>query len=393
MTDLIRTDALEATVLDVTVLEDAAADVCAAGIPGIFAEVRVGDDVWRGAAGVADLVTRAQVTPGMRHRVGSISKTFVAAAVLQLVERGAVELDAPIRRYLPNLVPGDRGDAITVRMLLDHTSGLADYLPTAYTSLAAFPVVARTSPRSIDDNRFTRFDPLDLIEMGVRAPAAAAPGTSPGRYSNTNYLLLCRLIELITGVSAEQHIDAAVIARADLADTGFPSGPEVDGPHSRLYESWFGMNPPLSDYSVFDMSWVGPAASLISTTADLNRFFAALLAGDIIGPEMLTQMQQTVPVVSFEGTIVDYGLGLHRKDVPGQGTFWGHDGSVWGGGAITMARADGKRQMTVAINRQRWSELDDSGRPTPHPIDRALDAFHRVAFGAEASMRNVEPPR
>ena len=388
MTDLVRTGALETTVL-----EAAAGDVHAAGIPGIFAEVRVRDDVWRGAAGVADLVTRAPVTPGMRHRVGSISKTFVAAAVLQLVERRAVDLDAPIRRYLPNLVPGGRGDAITVRMLLNHTSGLADYLPTAYPSLAAFPVVADTSPRSIDDNRFTRFDPLDLIEMGVRASTAAAPGTSPGRYSNTNYLLLCQLIELITGVSAEQHIDDALIARAGLADTGFPSGPEVDGPHSRLYESWFGMNQPLSDYSVFDMSWVGPAASLISTTADLNRFFAALLAGDILGPDMLTQMQQTVPVVSFEGTIVDYGLGLHRKEVPGQGTFWGHDGSVWGGGAITMTRADGRRQMTVAINRQRWNELDASGRPTPHPIDGALDAFHRVAFGAQASKWNVEPPR
>jgi len=82
MTDLVRTGALETTVL-----EAAAGDVHAAGIPGIFAEVRVRDDVWRGAAGVADLVTRAPVTPGMRHRVGSISKTFVAAAVLQLVER------------------------------------------------------------------------------------------------------------------------------------------------------------------------------------------------------------------------------------------------------------------------------------------------------------------
>ncbi len=93
--------------------------------------------------------------------------------MLRQVEAGAVGLDAPVSRYLPGLVPGERGDAITVRMLLNHTSGLAEYLPYAYPSLKAFPALDRTGPESLEELRFTRFDPVELIGMGVAAPRSA----------------------------------------------------------------------------------------------------------------------------------------------------------------------------------------------------------------------------
>ena len=115
--------------LDPAALNAALNKVHRAGIPGAFAEVRDGDQVWRGAAGVADLSTGRPATPDLRHRVGSITKTFTAAAVMQQVERGQAQLDASVGHYLPRLVPGERGRAITVRMLLNHTSGLAEYLP------------------------------------------------------------------------------------------------------------------------------------------------------------------------------------------------------------------------------------------------------------------------
>src|SRR4051794_18750817 len=146
-----------------------------AGMPGVFAEVRDGTDVWQGAAGGAGLSTGRPITPDMRHRVGSISKTFTAAAGLQQVESGQIGLDTPIGHYLPRLVPGERGDAITVRTLINHTSGLAEYLPYAYPSLKAFPALAETTPASLDHNRFTRFHPTELIEMGVAAPVVSAP--------------------------------------------------------------------------------------------------------------------------------------------------------------------------------------------------------------------------
>ncbi|MFJ6016383.1 serine hydrolase domain-containing protein [Streptomyces sp. NPDC092952] len=366
--------------LDRAALDAAVENVHRAGVPGVFAEVRDGEEVWRGAAGVADAATGRPVTAGLRHRVGSVTKTFTAAAVLRQAERGRIGLDAPVGRYLPELVPGERGGAITVRMLLNHTSGLAEYLPYAYPSLKAWPVVAETRPESLDDHRLTRFDPVDLTGMGVAAPATGAPGSTPGVYSNTNYLLLAQLLERVTGTTAEQCITRDVIERAGLRDTGFPSGPEVDGPHARLYEAWFGMIDPPRDYSVYDMSWVGPSASLVSTVTDLNRFFGALLAGEIVAPSSLAQMRRTVPVVSQEGKLIEYGLGLHPTTEPGRDTFWGHGGTVWGGGTLSMTRADGRRRMSVAVNLQRWNRLDASGRPQPHPVDDALVALYRVAM-------------
>ncbi|MGW4892255.1 serine hydrolase domain-containing protein [Kitasatospora sp. NPDC004240] len=366
--------------LDPAALDAAVEAVHRAGMPGLFAEVRDGDQVWRGAAGVADTATGRPVTAGLRHRVGSITKTFTAAAVLQQVEAGRIGLDTPIGRYLPGLVPRGRGGAITVRMLINHTSGLAEYLPYAYPSLKALPVLADTGPQSLDEHRLTRFDPVELIEMGVTAPAVGTPGGTPGTYSNTNYLLLARLLEEVTGTAAERCITRNVIERAGLRDTAFPVGPHIEGEHSQLYEAWFGMIDPPRDYSLYDMSWTGPSASLISTVADLNRFYRMLLAGEIVNPSSLAQMQRTVPIVSQEGRVIDYGLGLYPTEGPGQGTFWGHGGTVWGGGALAMTRADGKRQMAVAVNMQRWNRLDPSGRPQPHPIDDALAALHRVAM-------------
>lgn len=349
-----------------------------AGVPGVFAEVRDGDDVWRGAAGVADLETEEPVTAGMRHRVGSITKTFTAAAVLRQVDEGRIGLDTPVAHYLPKLVPGD---TITVRMLLNHTSGLAEYLPYAYPSLKAFPDLANTTPQSFDDHRFTRFDAVELIALGVGAPAVGTPGGSPGFYSNTNYLLLGELLAHVTGTTAEDCITRDVVTRAGLRETGFPTGTEVEGTHSRLYESWFGLLDPPRDYSVFDMSWVGPAAALISTVADLNRFYRLLLDGEIVGRKSLAHMQDTVKVISQEGKVINYGLGLHPAETPGPAAFWGHGGTVWGGGALAMTRADGGRQVALAVNRQRWNELDAAGRPQPHPIDHALAAFSRLVMG------------
>src|SRR5262249_58274661 len=111
-------------------------------------------------------------------------KTFPADAVLKQVERGQMGLDRPIGHYLAGLVPGERGHTITVRMLSNPTSGLAEYLPYAYPSLKPFPRLADTTPKSLDDNRFTRFHRTDLIEMGVKAPAVGKPGSIPGIYSN-----------------------------------------------------------------------------------------------------------------------------------------------------------------------------------------------------------------
>ncbi|GAA3392492.1 serine hydrolase domain-containing protein [Streptomyces roseoviridis] len=355
-------------------LRTALDEVHRAGVPGVFAEVRRDGRTWRGASGVADLATGRPVTPGMRQRIGSVTKTFVAAAVMRQVERGRIDLDAPVARYLPDLVPGERGRRITVRMLLNHTSGIPDYIPYA------FPSLQRLSPESIDAQRFRHFEPRELIELGLAAPPAAEPGTTPGVYSNTNSELLGQLLERVTGTPAVDLVTRDVIHRAGLRHTAFPTGPRVKGPHSRMYESLHGLIDPARDYSVYDMSWVMMGAGMVSTTADLDRFYAELLAGRIVSPASLAEMQRTVPVVALDGSMIEYGLGLHRVTTD-CGTFWGHDGTVWGAGTISLTRADGRRQMSVAVNLMRWNALDPAtGEPRHHPIDDALKALYDKAL-------------
>uniref|UniRef100_UPI003F689123 serine hydrolase domain-containing protein n=1 Tax=Streptomyces polyasparticus TaxID=2767826 RepID=UPI003F689123 len=360
---------------------DAALDaVHRAGIPGVFAQVRADGRTWQGASGVADLATGRPVRAGLHHRVGSVTKTFTAAAVLQQVEQGRIRLDAPIGDYLPRLVPGERGRKITVRMLLNNTSGIPDYLPYAFPSLAGFPSIPDMSPESIEDNRYREFTPHELIRMGLDAPPTGEPGGPTGVYSNTNYLLIGQLLELVTGTTAEDYITRHVIERAGLRHTSFPSGPRIKGPHARMYEGFYGLIDPPRDFSVYNMSWVGPSAALVSTMDDLNRFYARLLAGDIVSRASLAQMQRTVPVVALDGSTIQYGLGLHKVVVPGCGTFWGHDGSAWGAGAISLTRDDGRRQMSVAVNLQRWNRPDASGQPQPHAIDGALKSLYGLAM-------------
>lgn len=370
-----------ATALDPGELKSAMDGVHRAGVPGLYAEVRDAGRTWRGASGVADVRTGRPVTPDMRQRVGSITKTFTAAAVMQQVEQGRIQLDAPIGGYLPQLVPGERGKKITVRMLLNNTSGLPDY--TRY----AFPSLQDMSPESLDGNRFRQFRPAELIEMGVKAPPAGEPGATPGVYSNTNYLLLGQLLEQVTGTTAEEYITRNVIERAGLRHTGFPAGPRIEGPHSRMYEALWGLNDPPRDYSVYNMSWTGTGAALVSTMEDLNRFYGKLLDGKIVNQLSLAQMQRTVPVVALDGSMIEYGLGLHKVGIQGCGTFWGHDGTVWGAGTMSLTRADGKRQMSVAVNLQRWNKPDSSGKPQHHPIDDALKTLYRQAMCGDANAQ------
>jgi D-alanyl-D-alanine carboxypeptidase len=364
--------------IDPAELQHALDEVHRAGMPGVFADVRVAGGVWSGASGVADLGTGRPVTPDMLQRVGSVTKTFTAAAVMQQVEQGRIRLDAPIGEYLPQRVPGERGEEITVRMLLDHTSGIPDYLVPAFPSLAEFP--APSAATSLDDNRFRRFGRAELIEMGLSAPPAGPPGQLPGVYSNVNYLLLGELLEHVTGVPAEEYITRNVIERAGLEHTAFPAGPELAGPHPRMYEALFGAVDPPRDYSVYNMSWVQTGAGLVSTVADLNRFYDELLAGGIVDRSSLAEMQRTVRVVNQTGEEIEYGLGLHKVDIPGCGVFWGHDGTVWGAQTLSLTSDDGTRQLSVAMNLVRWNQVDSSGEPQPHPIDDALAALRHEAL-------------
>ncbi|MEV4259607.1 serine hydrolase domain-containing protein, partial [Spirillospora sp. NPDC049652] len=339
-----------------------------AGMYGLYSVVRDGGTTWEGASGVADTATGRAVRPGMPQRVGGITESFVATAVLQQVDQGRVRLDDPVGGYLPDVVPGPRGRQVTVRMLLDHTSGIGDYLP------AAFPSLADPSAASVDANRYRRLSPRQLAAWGLAAEPTGEPGQNWSA-SGTDYVILGLLLEKLTGRTAADYITASVIRRAGLEHTYFPgSGPVLRGPHSKMYESLHGALDPARDYSEYDMSWASTAGSLVSTAEDLDRFYRELLTGRLTSGNALAEMRRTVPVRDAGGrTVLDYGLGVYALTLP-CGRFWGHDGSVWGAATQSLTSQDGTRQLTVALNRTGFQRLDGQGVPIAGPIDTALGA-------------------
>ncbi|MEV6735754.1 serine hydrolase domain-containing protein [Streptomyces sp. NPDC051104] len=356
-------------------MADALEAIHTAGMYGAYAAVRDGDTTWRGAAGVADRDTGRPVTPDMEQRIGSISKSMTAVALLQQVAAGRLDLDAPVSRYLPGLVPGQRGDRITVRMLLNHTSGIGDYV------LYAFPSLQTLSTSSLDENRFRHVDPRELVRMGVQAPPTGAPGEK-WSYSNTNYVIAGLLLGKLTGENPERYITRNVIRRAGLRHTYFPVSPRITGPHPKLYESFYGLIDPPRDYSVYDMSWAGTAGAVVSTMADLDRFYRQLLTGRLLPAAELAQMETAVPMTDAQGNVTGhYGLGLIRFDW-GCGTFWGHSGAVFGAETWAISSPDGRRQMALAYNLSKYDKLGPDGTVTPSPIDDAINTFAAKALCA-----------
>jgi D-alanyl-D-alanine carboxypeptidase len=335
--------------------------VRAAGMPGLFAEVRDGDFTWRGTSGVSDVGTDAPMRPGFEQRIGSVTKTFVATVVLQLVAEGRLGLDDAIGRYVGDLVPADLARSVTVRMLLQHTSGIGDYAAGLF--------------RSLDDvarYRFRTFSPRQLVAAGVGMPRTNAPGAG-WSYSNTNYILAGLIIQRVTGRPVEAQVTRRILIPLRLAHTYFPgTEPYVVGPHSRGYVPWTDGN--LRDFSVYNMSWGWAAGAMVSTTHDVNDFYAALLSGRLLRPDLLAEMQATVPENPADPAGTAYGLGLVATRAP-CGTAWGHGGGVFGYGTQMLRMADGSHEVTLADNMTLYEPSGVIG-----PIDLATIRFLIVAL-------------
>lgn len=299
------------------------------GFPAALASVR--DRAGRtrtAAAGVGDLATGAEVPVDGQVRIGSNTKVFTSVVVLQLVGEGRIGLDAPVDTYLPGLVRGEGidGRRITVRQLLQQTSGLPDY--TRHLG---------------DDVRY--YAPRELLGIALRDRADSAPGAK-WAYSNTNYALAGLIVEEVTGRPLAEEVRRRVIQRIGLRRTYSPAPGEVTirEPHPRGYIQ-DAPGAPLHDVTGTDPSWAWAAGHLVSTTSDLNRFFSALLAGRLLAPAQLAEMRTTVPAGYPFGPGTRYGLGLVSTPLSCGGVYWGHGGSIPGyetrGGATEDGRAAG----------------------------------------------------
>ncbi|MFD0655658.1 serine hydrolase domain-containing protein [Thermocatellispora tengchongensis] len=290
------------------------------GFPGALAAVRGRDGKTRHyTAGVGDLKTGAEVPVDGRVRIASNTKVFTAVVVLQLVGEGKVKLDAPVERYLPKLVRGKGidGREITVRQLLQHTSGLPDYDDLLLRDYLAV--------------RHRYFEPRELLEAALTKEALAAPGEK-WSYSNTNYILAGMIVERVTGRPIGEQITERVIDRIGLRDTYWPEAGEqgIRGPHPHGY---FATKPgePWTDVTRMDPSSAWAAGQLIGTPSDLNRFLTALLDGKLLKPAQLREMKKTVPAPGFDLTGGSrYGLGLGTFKLSCGGFAWTHGGDAPG---------------------------------------------------------------
>lgn len=312
--------------------------VRADGFPAVLASVRGRDGRVRNyTAGVADLETRAKVPTDGYVRIGSNTKTYLAVVVLQLVGEGRIGLDEPVETYLPGLVRGDGVDGrrITVRHLLQHTSGLPNY-----TALL---------PETYETIRHRYVQPRELLDLGLSQQATDGPGETFA-YSNTGYVLAGLLVEKVTGRPVLEEITNRIIRPLGLRHTYFPNvgDQEVRRPHPKGYHQ-DGPEQPLTDVTVMDPSMGWAAGQMVATPSDLNRFFVALLDGDLLAAEQLRQMRDTVDA---PGPLPNsrYGLGLQSTPLSCGGLSWGHGGNIFGYSTVNAATDDG-RAVTVAATR------------------------------------------
>ncbi|MFF8955731.1 serine hydrolase domain-containing protein [Streptomyces sp. NPDC014894] len=317
---------------DLAALRAALRSALANGAPGAIARVDDGGAVHRLAEGVADRATGRAITADDRFRVGSVTKTFTAVVLLQLVDEGLLGLDDPVVDHLPGALPDRR---ITVRHLLSHRSGLYDYTNVLFArTVSGFEAV-----------RNKVFTHRQLLDISLDGPVTGAPGAAYS-YSNTNFVVAGMLIEKLTGGSTGAAYRKRIITPLKLTNT-FYVHPDtaLPGRHAKGYltdDSGGG----LVDATRQTASWAQSAGAIISSTRDLNAFYSALLRGELTSAAQSAQMRRWTTVNSTQR----YGLGLRRRDLSCGVSVYGHTGAVQGYYTYAFTSGDGKRSLTSFAN-------------------------------------------
>ena len=309
-----------------------------------------GRGTWSATAGVGNLRTGKPRSADDRYRVGSITKTFVSTVILQLEAEGRLSLDDTVATWLPGVVQGNGYDAtrITLRELLNHTSGIFDY--TADDDFGA----AYFTKDGFFQHRYDTKTPADLVAIAMSHKPDFAPGTS-WNYSNTNYVLAGMVIQKATGHSYETEIRRRVINPLHLKATSLPGARvTVPQPSSRAY-SKLAQTPtgPTYDVTELNPTIASSAGSMISDSSDLDPFYSALLRGELLPPKQLKEMRTTVPAGDDSGS-TRYGLGLTDTTLSCGVHVWGHEGGVHGSQSLAVTTADGHHSLALNFNGD-WS--------------------------------------
>jgi len=300
------------------------------GGPGVIADLR--DDrqaPWFGTAGVADMETGRERQPGEHFLIGSFTKAFTGTVVLQLTAEGVFALEDTVANWLPGVVEeylGADGTKITVRQLLNHTSGLPDAI------------------------------------LGQETPRPEKPGTR-FIYSKINYTLAGMIVEKATGSTLAEELEHRIARPLNLTGTYLPIAHRtLAAPHARHYSKFdeTGGEALLHDVTEIDASWAGAAGGMVSTSKDLHRFLKALLCGDLLPP---AQQQEMFTTVSTEGSgwVPDtrYGLGVYEQRLPSGITLWGGGGFIQGSTSYALGDRQGTRILVANINGD-WTDFQQT---------------------------------
>ncbi|GAA2425227.1 serine hydrolase domain-containing protein [Streptomyces glaucus] len=319
------------------------------GVPGVVAQAKDRQGTWKAVSGVGDIRTEKPRSVHDRYRVGSITKTFVATVVLQLEAEGQLSLDDTVEQWLPGLVlgHGHDGRSITLWQLLNHTSGIYDY--------RADETFRRTYALKdgFFEHRYDTLSPYRLIQVAMRHEPDFAPGTS-WNYSNTNYVLAGLVVEKATGNPYGDEIRHRIIEPLNLHATTVPgTSTKMPHPSSRAYGKLADTDTgPTYDVTEINPSVAHAAGEMISDSGDLNRFYSALLTGELLPAQQLAAMKTTVE----EGMPphMGYGLGIMKLELDCGLTVWGHSGSIRGSSSAAVTTEDGRHMLALNFNND-WS--------------------------------------
>jgi D-alanyl-D-alanine carboxypeptidase len=357
-------------------LRQAMTELVRSGAAGVQLRTHDEQGDWVGSAGVREL-SGGKVPTNGRFRAGSITKMFVSTVVLQLVDEGRMALDDPVDEHLPEYGLDPR---ITVRMLLQHTSGLFDYTGQINPDGTIDPGIPLRGKEYID-NRFRTYQPRELVAVSLAKPANFPPGTS-WSYSNTNYILAAQVIERLTGTPYGLQVQQRVLRPLGLRDTVFPGPwPGIPGSHAHGYLFYLdGGRTRVADVTYINPTWAWAAGEVVSTTGDLDRFITALLGGDLLPPDLLAQMRDTLPLGRG-----GYGLGLLSLDFGPEcgGVYEGHDGLLPGYLSYLLRTGDGERRLEVSVTVGAVTLTD------PQAVERFLTAFNTLL--ATAACGSPQP--
>lgn len=280
----------------------------AADGPGVAVIVtQRGETVYAGGRGLADLETRTPATPQTVFRLGSITKQFTAAVILQLVDEGRISLDDPVSRFFPDYPqPGARA---TVRQLLNHTSGIQ-----SYTGIRGWMVEANTArPHST----------AEMIAVFRDLPAPSQP-SERWSYNNSGYVLLGAIIEQVTGMPWHRAVEERIGRRLGLPSIRYGVGEEDMPNMARGYSAGEGGVRPANR---IHMSVPHAAGALVGSVVDLARWAQALHHGRVVSADSYRLMTATTPLP--DGSSFPYGFGLFSGEVRGRRMIE-HGGDIFG---------------------------------------------------------------